>query len=124
MRKILIDSHILIWALTEPDKLQSAHKKLLESTSNDIIVSVASLWELHIKASLNKLSLPDNLFDVLDENMISIIPVKREHLAELMNLPHHHRDPFDRLLIAQSVAENFPILSYDSIFQNYPVEMM
>lgn len=124
MKRLLIDSHILIWALTEPNKLESTHKELLENISNEVLVSVATLWELYIKANLNKLKLPNNLHAELDKRSISILPIQKEHLNTLLNLPHHHRDPFDRLIIAQSISEDISLISYDSQFMNYQVELI
>lgn len=124
MQRILIDSHILIWALTEPNKLESKHRELLEDISNTVFVSVATLWELYIKASLNKVSLPDNLYDELHKRIIFILPIEETHLDTLLNLPYHHRDPFDRMIIAQSIIEEIPLISYDTEFQNYRVELI
>lgn len=80
MNKLLIDSHILVWALTEPKKLKSEHKHFLEDLSIEILVSIATLWELYIKASLNKISLPENLHAELDKRFISILSIQKEHL--------------------------------------------
>ena len=124
MKRLLIDSHILIWALTEPEKLKSNHKELLEDISNEVLVSVASLWELYIKANLKKLELPENLHAELDNRSISILSIQKRHLDTLLNLSHHHRDPFDRLIIAQSISEDLPLISYDSQFKNYQVELV
>jgi PIN domain nuclease of toxin-antitoxin system len=122
--KILIDSQVLIWALSTPEKLSSAHTTLIKDSSNQVLVSMASLWEIHIKSGLGKLQIPESFFDELDRNYISILSIKREHLEHLLTLPMIHRDPFDRLIISQAIVEKTPVITYDKRFGEYPVEMI
>ncbi len=91
-------------------------------------MSVASLWEIAIKTSLGKLELLQS-FDKLipaqlEENAIQILPIKLPHLSSFINLPFHHRDPFDRLIIAQSMAEELPVITSDTTFQKYPINVI
>lgn len=124
MKKILIDSHILLWIFADPNKLKNKHIDLIENPAVDVIVSNASLWELHIKASLGKLTIPENFFQEMKSNLISILPVHSPHLKTLLHLPFHHGDPFDRMIISQALSENIPIISYDQTFTGYPVELL
>ncbi|WP_369431217.1 PIN domain-containing protein [Rhodohalobacter sulfatireducens] len=78
----------------------------------------------NFKASLKKLEIPDNLHSELDKRTISILSIQKEHLDILLNLPHHYGDPFDRLNIAQSISEDLPLISYDSYFKKYQVELV
>ncbi|MGI8885285.1 MAG: type II toxin-antitoxin system VapC family toxin [Pyrinomonadaceae bacterium] len=121
--KILLDTHIFLWFITADKRLSLSARRLIEDVLNDKFVSVASLWEIAIKHSLKKLSLIDD-FDVLFPaqitiNGFSLLEIKTEHLSELINLPFHHRDPFDRLLAAQTLYEKLKIISVDSIFDSY-----
>jgi PIN domain nuclease of toxin-antitoxin system len=124
MKTILIDSHVLIWWLKEPEKLSSLHYTLIENPANNIMISIASLWELHIKASLQKLSLPENFFTEIDKNQFSILEISQNHLSRILELPQYHRDPFDRLIISQAMAEKIPIITQDKSFSDYPVELL
>lgn len=124
MRTILIDSHILLWWLKEPEKLSSSHYTLIEIPANNILISIASLWELHIKASFQKLSLPDNFFTEIEKNQFRILEISQDHLSGLLKLPQYHRDPFDRLIISQAIAENIPVITHDKSFSDYPVELL
>lgn len=124
MKKILIDSHILLWWLSEPEKLKDKHISLIKETTFDVTISIASLWEIQIKASLKKLTLPDNFKEVLDKNFISTLSIRQKHLYQLLDLPFYHKDPFDRLIISQAITEKIPIISYDSSFEKYSVELI
>jgi PIN domain nuclease of toxin-antitoxin system len=121
--KLLLDTHIFLWFITADKRLSLSARQLIEDISNDKFVSVGSLWEIAIKNSLKKLILTDD-FDVLfpaqlNINGFDLLEIKTEHLSELINLPFYHRDPFDRLLAAQSISENFEIVSADTIFDSY-----
>ena len=98
----------------------------MEDFDNELVMSVASLWEMAIKVSIGKLDLLENfdqfIPEKLEENEIEILHVRLAHLSEMMKLPFHHRDPFDRLIIAQSVSENLPVIARDGIFKEYPKE--
>lgn len=125
--KILIDTHIFLWFINDDPQFSPELKALLESDI-DIILSIASLWEIAIKVSLNKLKLPGSIDGFLAEqihiNQIELLPITISHLAIVSKLPLHHRDPFDRLIIAQSIAEAFPLVSVDSIFAQYPIHLL
>jgi PIN domain nuclease of toxin-antitoxin system len=124
----LLDSHVLIWLDIDPDRLSEQVRELLTDDNNVWITSVVSIWEIQIKLQLGKLSL--NLpFPALLENLqqtsaLKILPIEVAHIWALEQLPNHHRDPFDRLLIAQSIATQLPIISADHIFDQYPVQRL
>jgi PIN domain nuclease of toxin-antitoxin system len=126
--RYLLDTHIFIWAATEPEKLSEKVVKALESPENTLFLSVASIWEMQIKTQLRKLrlplSLPDIVFMQQQSNDIQILPVEPSHIYHLENLPFHHRDPFDRMLIAQSVVDELILVSKDPEFSKYSVNCL
>lgn len=119
----IIDTHILLWLLSDPEKLSMTAKKILQE--DDLYISMASLWEIAIKQSNGKLNLPfspEDLYFICIERNILIKQILPLHLNQLCNLPKIHNDPFDRLIICQSLAENIPILTHDSKIPLYPVK--
>ena len=126
--KILVDTQIFLWALTDPSRLGEATKKSLQSKENQLYLSAASSWEICIKASLNKLPLPEPPKSYISSRMesLNILPlaIKHHHTFGVYQLPLHHRDPFDRILIAQAQAENFYLMSADRQFRAYEVELL
>lgn len=122
--KILIDTHIFLWFVNNNPQLSPTAKHLLESDV-DILLSIASLWEIAVKVSIGKLTLPGPIQEFIPQqlrlNQIELLRVEIQHLHILSTLPFHHRDPFDRLIIAQSLAEDIQILSVDTIFDEYGV---
>jgi PIN domain nuclease of toxin-antitoxin system len=109
-------------------KLSEKARKLIEDIGNEKLLSVASLWEMAIKISLGKLSFEEPFAVLIPRqlrlNGIELLNIKTEHVATIAILPFHHRDPFDRLLIAQCMVESIPILSADVNFESYPVERL
>ena len=124
--KFLIDTHTLLWIVTNDKKLSKTANKLYLNSDNLIFVSLASIWEMAIKISLRKLSIEEPLKDFIHtqikSNDIRILNIELEHILLLENLPFHHRDPFDRLIISQSMNGNIPILSSDKVFDRYPIK--
>lgn len=124
--KYLLDTHSLIWFITGDARLSSQARRLIEDENNELWVSVASLWEMAIKVSIGKLDLGrpfDALFpQQLEINSIEILDITVDHLKVVCELPFHHRDPFDRLIIAQSQVDNLPIIGIDAIFDSYGVK--
>lgn len=122
--KYLIDTQILLWALEESENLSVRSKNLLLDSSNVLYVSIASLWEIAIKLSISKLELRQSLaqiVQVLPQMDISVLPIIPTHVLAVESLPLIHRDPFDRIIIAQSIAENIDVISSDGVFGQYPV---
>lgn len=124
--KYLIDTHILIWFSEDDVRLPVRIKSILEDNSSEIYISHATIWEMAIKMSLGKLKLIYSLNEweqVLVKNNIQLLPTLFKHYQQLESLPKHHLDPFDRLIIAQAIAEDFTVISHDSKFSNYPVKL-
>ena len=121
----LLDTHTFLWFINGEELNENVLYKIKE-TDNRIFLSVVSTWEIAIKLSLNKLFLEssfDNVTEFLTNNYIETLPIKIEHLNALLGLPNFHRDPFDRLIIAQAISENLIILTKDEKFKNYPVQL-
>lgn len=120
----LLDTHALIWFLEGNQQLSKTAKHVLCNEEASIYLSVVSLWELAIKMSLGKLKLSQSLeqvIEVLTQQNITLLPIKPTHITVLLNLPFHHRDPFDRLLIAQALDEGLQFISNESLFLQYNV---
>lgn len=125
--KLLLDTHVLLWYLDNNPKLPEIWKRSIEDRHNSVAVSIASLWEIAIKVSLGKLELLDSLTtieDILNQQGIAILPVRVSHLSNLLNLPFYHRDPFDRLIIAQAQLEQLTLVSDDGMFTGYSVSLL
>ena len=119
----LIDTQALIWFCEDNPCLPSSVKQYMER-SNGLLVSIVSFWEITIKTNLGKLVIDGNIADVMDRALsrgFKILSIEREHLIVLSTLELIHRDPFDRIIIAQAIAENMPLISSDDIFKQYPV---
>lgn len=125
--KAILDTHTLLWLVDESDKLPKAVRTFCEDTENELYLSIASLWELSIKMSLGKIELPENALLKLkqwcDNNAVSILPINLHHCILIQTLPFHHRDPFDRLIIAQAIHEKLQIISCDEHFPQYNVDV-
>ncbi len=125
--RLLLDSNALIWWVTEPQRLSVTADRTIRDQRNQIAVSLVSLWEITIK--MGKGGLPqlgssiEYLLDEVREQRFELLPLRPEHLITLGRLERHHRDPFDRLIIAQGIAERLPIATADPTFGNYPVEV-
>jgi PIN domain nuclease of toxin-antitoxin system len=126
--RLLIDTHIFIWYILDIQKLSATVRALIDDEDNKILLSTASVWEMAIKQSTGKLNfhLPFEVFikQQLSLNDFNLLNINLDHLAVVATLPFHHRDPFYRLLIAQSLVEKIPILSVDSAFDAYPIERL
>lgn len=126
--RILLDTHGLLWFLTGDPRLSAPARALIEDPSHEILVSMASLWEIAIKQSLGKLRI-DRPFEELvplqpEVNGFAILEIRIEHLSRVRRLDFHHRDPFDRLLAAQALTERIPILSRDEALDAYGVQRL
>jgi PIN domain nuclease of toxin-antitoxin system len=126
--KLLLDTHTFIWWDSEPTKLSTAALSACQDQANTLLLSVVSVWEIQIKSQLGKLKLnlplPEIIQSQRQTNNVQILTVELEHVLELQNLPYHHKDPFDRLLIAQANAEDAQLVSGDSVFSEYPINLI
>ena len=126
--KVLLDTHSFLWYCNAETRLSAFAKETIEDVSNQPCLSMASIWEMAIKVSMGKLLLqhPFEIFipHLLQLNGISTLPIELHHTYTLAALPFHHRDPFDRLIIAQGISEEIPIISVDAIFDLYPIQRL
>ena len=122
--RALLDTHTFLWAITKDARISPRASEIFTGPS-DLFLSMISIWEILIKVQTRKLNLPQPagayILGQLADNEIETLPVTLNHLLAFEKLPVHHRDPFDRMLIAQSVAEDWPIITADRDFQKYPV---
>ena len=120
--KLLLDTHAFLWFVTGDRRLSRRARRAIEAAEAELLISTASVWEIAIKASLGRLTLPKSVHDYFDEKVAAgfiILPVEWPHAARVGELPFHHRDPFDRLIIAQGLVEGLPIVSGDPMFKAY-----
>ncbi|MDH0863781.1 type II toxin-antitoxin system VapC family toxin [Mitsuaria sp. GD03876] len=116
---LLLDTHIFLWAVEESDRLKASTRRLIES-ADVVFISAVSIWELAIKAGLGKLKAdPDELVEAIEECGFRELPVSAEHAATVMVLALHHRDPFDRMLIAQAISEAAHLVTADEHLPQY-----
>jgi PIN domain nuclease of toxin-antitoxin system len=124
--KILIDTHVFLWGLQAEEKLSERVRRLLPVS--DVWISVGSLWEIIAKVQARKLRLPrpvgEYLAKKLADNGVFVLPLTFNHVMRLEDLPLHHRDPFDRILIAQSIEDDLPLVTADKVFASYPVKVI
>ena len=124
--KVLLDTHAFLWWITDSPKLSARARKVIQDSNNELFFSAASGWEIAIKAQLGRLQLPDNLeqfiMEQLSLNAILVLPIQLHHALRVYTLPQYHRDPFDRIIVAQSQIENLPILTTGTQITPYTVE--
>jgi len=125
---LLLDTHVFIWLSFAPEQLSEPVTDLLMDEKNLWFLSLASVWEMQIKRQLGKLSLnlplPELIASQQQTNGLQLLPIELYHIFTLEDLPQFHRDPFDRLLIAQAITEQIPLLSIDTVFDHYPVQRL
>lgn len=125
---LLLDTHTFLWFIQGSSNLSDVARDLIEDPENERFLSVASLWEMSIKVSIGKLVLGMSLTELVTSqiygNAIKLLSIQPEHLDELSKLPFNHKDPFDRLIIAQSLAEKVPIVTKDNAFGSYPITIL
>ena len=125
---LLIDTHILLWLLVGSSRLTGGVYATLADRRNTVFLSVASTWEIAIKVGLGKLNLPANLHAWLPEELeasdVRMLQIRPEHNLGVEVLPHHHRDPFDRLLISQATSDGLTIVTADRVFGQYDVALL
>jgi PIN domain nuclease of toxin-antitoxin system len=125
MKKYLLDTHTLIWFLEGDSQISPLAKSLVLDTDNQLFVSMASLWEMAIKTSIGKLTLTQPLEEIIKRlplEFMELLPIEVPHVLAIQNLPFHHKDPFDRILIAQTITENIEIISIETIFDQYGIK--
>ena len=128
MNRLLLDTHTFLWWDSAPGRLSPTVLALCQDPSVILFLSLISLWEIQIKSGLGKLPLALPLAEIIQNQQsqhgLQLLPVTVEHIYALQSLPLHHKDPFDRLLIAQALTEELPLASVDSVFSSYPVPLI
>lgn len=120
--RLLVDTHILLWAAADPDRLPATFRDWIESPDNEVCFSAASIWELAIRLQIQRISLevaPEEIAEAATRMGFDELPVTSAHAARVRHLPLHHRDPFDRLLIAQAMHEPARLLTADRVLMQY-----
>lgn len=124
----LLDTHVFLWLAAYPEKLSSKVEKIVLNSENSLFLSIVSLWEMQIKIQLGKLDLDIPLVELWHgqqaKSLLTLLPAKEEHVWTLANIPQIHKDPFDRLLIAQSLNENMPFITADRTIGKYDVKVV
>lgn len=123
----LLDTNALLWAMENKDLLPEPAREAIIDGENDVYVSIASLWEISIKLSINKLDLTktlDEIIQEMDRQGMFVLPVSLGAIRKVRNMPFHHRDPFDRLIIAQAQADDLTVITKDETFEEYEVKLL
>jgi PIN domain nuclease of toxin-antitoxin system len=121
---LLLDTHVLLWWLDDNPALGESARQAISDPSRLVFMSAVSIWEIVIKKALGKLDVPDELADVLDEQPFHYLDMTAEHAFKVGELPFHHRDPFDRLLIAQSLVDGLTLVTHDSDIGKYDIPVL
>lgn len=126
--RILLDTHAFLSLMVDGPHLSAIAKELFQDSRNIVYFSMASAWEMAIKTSLKKLKLPQPVGQYITSrtktHSIRTLEITLDHIGAVERLPHHHKDPFDRLIIAQSLTERLPVISMDEMFDAYPIERL
>ena len=126
--RVLVDTHTFLWALLKNHRLSATAKQILTSKEHELYFSLVSLWEIAVKIKIGKLNMVGSSVTYIRDEMVQygmeLLPIRYEHILQLEQLPLHHSEPFDRLLIAQAIAESLPILTHDEKFPLYPVKLI
>ncbi len=122
--RLLLDTHALLWALIAPDRLSRRTAEAIEAHDTDVFVSIVSPWEMAIAKARGRMDPPDDLEKQLIEKRFTLLPVTLRHTQMIESLPHHHRDPFDRMLVAQAQVEGLTIVTVGRALRRYPVSLI
>ena len=122
--RLLLDTHVLLWSLAEPQKLSTRARNALEDARNDVFVSAVTAWEVSVKRAKGRITAPDNLSEVIENRGFTHLPLNFHHAEQAGNLPPHHRDPFDRFLIAQAQIEGLVLVTRDARIPLYGIRTM
>lgn len=121
--RFLVDTHIFLFLINADEKLDKKIINILENPTNSINLSIASLWEIVVKINIGKLPITrsiNELYDIISSKNISVLNIQKQHLDTYLNLPIIHRDPFDRLIISQAIADDLTLVTDDQYIKNYP----
>jgi PIN domain nuclease of toxin-antitoxin system len=121
---LLLDTHALLWWLDDPKLLSKRARRAIRDGSNTVYVSAAVVWEIAIKKAVGKLTAPDDLEAAMRANRFLPLPITIPHALKVLTLPGHHRDPFDRMLVAQALHEKLQVITRDDDIPKYPVAVI
>jgi len=124
MRRLLLDTHTFLWWLADDPRLGGDARSAITDSRNPVFVSAATGWEIAIKKALGKIEVPDNLDAVVEEEGFEHLPIRFYHAEQAGALPNHHKDPFDRMLVAQAQVEGLVIVTADHVIQQYGVRTL
>jgi PIN domain nuclease of toxin-antitoxin system len=126
--RLLLDTHAFLWFIGGDERLSGKAKEAIADLENEVFLSVASLWEIAVKINIGKLKLPRSFGELIPEqlmqNEITLLRIELSHLTRYVDLPIHHRDPFDRLIVVQAQMEEMPLVSKDVTFGSYDVDLL
>ena len=126
--RVFIDTHVFLWALNEPERLGKRARSLLEDPENELALSVASVWEMAIKIAHKRLRLPDSFRAFVIAGLrslgVTVVPIEIQHVFVLAELPQHHADPFDRMIVAQALSARVPVVTADAAFARYDLKII
>ena len=121
---LLLDAHAILWAVSEPKSLAVDARSAIESAANDVVVSAGSIWELEIKQALGKIKIENDLLEELERVGFDVLAITAADATSAARLPLHHRDPFDRMLIAQARRLGAVVVTRDAMFDRYEVDIL
>lgn len=122
--RLLLDTHTLLWTLVAPDRLSKNAAQAIAAEESEVFVSIVSPWEMAIAKARGRMDPPDNLEAQFETRRFVLLPVSLRHTHVVETLPHHHRDPFDRMLVAQAQVEGLTIVTVDRLLRRYPVSLL
>jgi len=121
---LLLDTHVLLWWLADDSRLSPDTGKAISDPENIVLVSAVTIWEIVIKKGLGKLAIPDEWYDAIADEPFQRLPITWEHSRKVADLPELHRDPFDRLLVAQAIVENLVLVTGDEKVLRYDISVL
>jgi len=122
--RLLLDTHTLLWALVEPKRLSAQATAAITAEDSEVFVSIVSPWEMAIAKTRGRMNPPDDLEARLTQNRFELMPIRLRHVRAIESMPHHHRDPFDRMLIAQAQVDGLTLVSVDRKMRQYAVSLL
>ena len=122
--RLLLDTHVLLWALADDARLTRQVRDVIVDGSNEVLVSAVSVWEITIKTALGTLEAPKDLLEAVADAAFTPLPISPDHALRAGRLPRHHDDPFDRMLVAQAAGEGLTLVSADRRLADYEVELL
>ena len=122
--RLLLDTHVMLWALSDPGRLSARARSAIAAEENEVFVSVISPWEIATKKSRNRIETPDDFNRGLESSRFKLLPVLLRHTRAIESMPHHHRDPFDRMLVAQAIVDGMTLVTADRKLTRYDAILM